>query len=227
MPSHKAVSISLAVVFFNALSGSIAYIKQKRVDFKTGWKFIVFAAPGALIGTYLTVYLHGKTFRMIFSFLLLLVVYRMLGLPMWKKNRTDLPKDVTVRNIVDARGISYQYSFSQWKGNLLSFFVGTYSGLFGVGGGILHVPIMVGILSFPVHIATATSHFVLVITSLVSTIESIMLGRLDFDYVLYLAIGVIIGAQVGAAISPKVNDRFLKFILAILLVITSVKMLVV
>jgi uncharacterized membrane protein YfcA len=226
LQTHAAVSISLAVVFFNALSGSLAYFRQKKIDLKSGKQFILASVPGAIIGTYLTVFIQGEVFRIIFSFLLLLVVYRMLGFPMWKTRKTPgTAKDHTVRTIQVKDGKCYTYAFSQVKGNILSFFVGIYSGIFGVGGGILHVPIMVGILSFPIHIATATSHFVLVFSALASTIESIVLGRLDYSYVVFLALGVIGGAQVGALISPHVNDKVLKYTLAVLLVITVIKML--
>lgn len=224
--THQAVSISLAVVFFNALSGTFAYVKQKKVDFKSGIQFAIFSTPGALIGTYLTVFIRGELFRVIFSLLLLLVVYRMLGGPMWRQRNCDgEPKALNERTIQDANGNTYSYSFSQIKGNVWSFFVGIYSGIFGVGGGILHVPIMVGILTFPIHIATATSHFVLVFTSLASTIESMILGRLDYSYVLFLSLGVIVGAQVGARLSNKVNEKFLKYTLAVLLIVTVIKML--
>ena len=51
----------------------------------------------------------------------------------------------------------------------LSFLVGVVSSLIGVGGGIIHVPAMVHLLGFPVHVATATSHFVLALTALAGT----------------------------------------------------------
>lgn len=44
-------------------------------------------------------------------------------------------------------------------------FVGFISSIFGIGGGIIHVPVMIYALAFPPHMATATSHFVLAVSS--------------------------------------------------------------
>ncbi|MCP8317840.1 MAG: sulfite exporter TauE/SafE family protein [archaeon] len=49
-----AVGTSLALVFFNTFSGSLAYLKQKRVDVKTGLMFTVLTIPGSILGAYFT-----------------------------------------------------------------------------------------------------------------------------------------------------------------------------
>ena len=43
-------SISLAVVFFNAASGSVAYARMKRIDYKSGIIFSIATIPGAILG---------------------------------------------------------------------------------------------------------------------------------------------------------------------------------
>ena len=63
--------------------------------------------------------------------------------------------------LTDKEGITYEYSYKQSNGALISVLVGYISPLLGIGGGIIHVPAMVNWLKFPVHIATATSHFIL------------------------------------------------------------------
>ncbi|HJV45123.1 MAG TPA: sulfite exporter TauE/SafE family protein [Bacillota bacterium] len=233
--SKLAVGISLAVVFFNALSGTIAYMRQKRIDYRSGCYFLLSSIPGAIIGTSLTGLFKGEVFKFIFGGLLLLVVFRMLKPIIFPKRNSTNPSDIeaavameaklTVRKLIDETGHEYHYSFSIKYGIILSFFVGIYSGLFGVGGGILHVPIMIGILGFPTHIASATSHFILVFTSLASTIENITNGNIDYRIVGLLSTGIIIGAQVGAYLSNRVNEKWLKIILAFFLVTTALKMM--
>ena len=63
--------------------------------------------------------------------------------------------------------------YNLWLGAALSLLVGLISNVFGIGGGILHVPLVVYLLDFPTHIATATSHFVLVITVLVGVLAHV------------------------------------------------------
>ena len=53
---QQAIGTSLVAVFFNALSGSISYLRQRRVDIKAGWKFAVATLPGALLGAWLARY---------------------------------------------------------------------------------------------------------------------------------------------------------------------------
>ena len=58
----------------------------------------------------------------------------------------------------------------------LSLFVGYISSVLGVGGGFIHVPALTSLLNFPVHIATATSHFVLAIMALTGTLVHVAHG---------------------------------------------------
>ena len=62
------------------------------------------------------------------------------------------------RVVVDAGGARYEFAYNPLIGIAISLVVGFLSSLLGIGGGIIHVPAMVHLMDFPVHIATATSH---------------------------------------------------------------------
>ncbi len=64
------------------------------------------------------------------------------------------------RELVDRLGTTYRVPVRRRMA--YSAFVGFLSSFLGTGGGVMHVPLLVGALGFPTHIATATSHFVLV-----------------------------------------------------------------
>ena len=66
-------SISLAIVFFNALSGSIAYSRMKRIDYRSGLIFSTATIPGAILGAYVVYYINRDVFNLIFGILLLIV----------------------------------------------------------------------------------------------------------------------------------------------------------
>jgi uncharacterized protein len=73
------------------------------------------------------------------------------------------PREPTVaREVVDKLGVTYRYRVPLRRGMAHSTGAGFLSSFLGIGGGIVHVPLLVGVLGFPTHIATATSHFVLV-----------------------------------------------------------------
>ena len=74
-------SITLTVAFFNALSGSIAYGRLKRIDYRSGLLFSLSAVPGAVIGARITSMLNRGVFQLIFGICLLLVAIYLLVKP--------------------------------------------------------------------------------------------------------------------------------------------------
>ena len=73
-PNEKTeliTAISLAVVFFNALSGSLAYARMKRVDYKSGILFSIATIPGAILGALSTAYVPRGLFDLLFGVLMI------------------------------------------------------------------------------------------------------------------------------------------------------------
>ena len=116
--------------------------------------------------------------------------------------RTKVAQAPGTRYLKDATGEEFSYAPDMSVGFSASILIGIFSGLFGIGGGIIHVPLMYSVLGIPVHIATATSHFILAITSFLGFIVFVGLGYVDLDYAVLLGIGTIIGASLGALVSP-------------------------
>ncbi len=89
------------------------------------------------------------------------------------------------------------------RGGALSLIVGFVSGLLGIGGGIIHVPGMVDLLRFPVHLAAGTSHFVLSFTAAAGTIAHLCGGEFHsgFRRTTALSVATVVGAQIGARVS--------------------------
>ena len=109
----------------------------------------------------------------------------------------------------------------------LSLIVGYVSSLLGIGGGIIHVPALVHLLNFPVHIATATSHFMLAIMALTGTLVHIATGTFHhgFRRTIALAIGVLLGAQLGAFLSGRMGGRWIIRGLALALGFVGIRIL--
>ena len=66
-------SISLAVVFFNALSGSCAYARMGRVDYKSGLLFSIATIPGAILGASSTAHIPRQLFDVVLGILMIAV----------------------------------------------------------------------------------------------------------------------------------------------------------
>lgn len=100
--------------------------------------------------------------------------------------------------------------------------------MLGIGGGIIHVPALIRLLNFPVHIATATSHFILVIMALTGTIVHIVMGSFSNEsaqQTIFLGTGVLIGAQAGALLSQHVRGGWIIRGLAIALASVGIRIL--
>jgi uncharacterized membrane protein YfcA len=198
-PPEVITAISLAVVFFNAFSGSVAYARMRRIHYRAGLMFAAATIPGAIFGVLTTSLIPRRAFDAI------------LGNESGKT--PDSPSDI---------------SFNAYIGIGLSAFVGYVSSLLGIGGGGIHVTGMVELLKFPVHIATATSHFVLAIMSLTGTIVHIATGTFHHGAhrAIALSIGVVLGAQVGAKLSNRLRGVWIIRGLAIVLGIVAVRVLI-
>jgi len=209
-------SISLAVVFFNALSGSFAYARMKRIDYKSGLIFAVATIPGSILGAYTTSFIPRNIFDGVFGVILIAASVFLMMKP--KNNKVmegETPKNFITRSITDIEGISYAFSYNPVLGVIISVLVGYISSLLGIGGGIIHVPVLVHALNFPVHIATATSHFVLAVMSLSGTVVHVASGVLSKGVLqtIALSIGVLFGAQLGARLSNRFHGKILLIIL--------------
>lgn len=222
-------SITLTVAFFNALSGSIAYYRLKRIDLRSGLLFALTAVPGAIVGAYIINYLNRDIFQYIFGAVLLIVSLYLLIRPGMKLSGGFLLKWQTSRHITDRKNNVYNYSYNLPLGMVIAFFVGVVAGLLGIGGGIIHVPALTQILNFPVHVATATSHFMVAITTF-SAIDTHLVDRTyitsDVGVAMVLSASAVIGAQFGARLSQKVSGLLIIRLLAVGLAIVALRLLI-
>lgn len=233
-PDEKPVaitSISLAVVLFNAGSGSFAYARLKRIDYLTGAMFAAAAIPGSVAGAYLVEVVPRRSFDIMFGVVLLTLA----AYTFWAAGRTT-----AVRPPVRGRGVItrvmpghdegevFRYSYNAWQGIAYSAAVGFFSSLLGIGGGVVHVPIMITLLRFPVHVAVATSHFVLAIISASGSAVHVLNGELagqNLVRALLLAAGVVPGAQVGARLAQRIHGPMIVRLLSVALLALGIRLL--
>ncbi len=222
-------SISLAVVCANAASGSAAYARMKRIDFATGRLFALATIPGAVVGVFANGLFSRGPFDKLLGALLVLLSVGLVARP--GASTGALPERAArghvTRTVVDASGTTYTYTYNRWLGLGLSGVVGFLSSLLGIGGGIIHVPAMVQLLDIPPHVATATSHFVLAMTS--GAGSAVHLARGDFAGVaartIALAVGVVPGAQAGAVLSGRIRGAWIMRLLALALAAVGLRLL--
>jgi uncharacterized protein len=228
-PPSEITAMSLAVVFFNSLSGSLIYAIKGKIDFRSGLAFGFASIPGAIFGARLTGYLSRDIFDPIFAVLLILVGGYLFFTPEKKPDprEINIPSRYPIRILTEKNGNQHKISYSLPLGIGVSAIVGFISSLFGIGGGIIHVPAMIYLLGFPIQIATATSQFILAMSAMMGATTHFTHGTLDSSAteIIFLTIGVIPGAQLGAKLSTLVKGRTLIKVLAVAMVLVAMRLL--
>jgi len=103
---------------------------------------------------------------------------------------------------------------------------GVLSGFFGVGGGVLIVPVLVAFMSLPMHTAVGTSLAALLPpVGLLGAMEYYKTGNVNVAYAILLGIGLLLGGWLGGRIAIGVAPVMLRRAFAIFLIIVSVRML--
>jgi uncharacterized membrane protein YfcA len=221
-------SISLAVVFFNALSGSIAYARLGRIDYRSGIIFSIATIPGAILGAVTTAYLSRRLFDAVFGSLMIAAAVPLLLRPSKRTTaRSGLAHQEPTGAAGAVRGSSRPFSYNPYLGVGISVLVGYVSSLLGVGGGFIHVPALVHFLDFPVHVATATSHFILAVMAFTGTVVHVVTGAFAHGVrrTVVLSLGVLVGAQIGARLSDRVHGDWIMRSLAVVLVFVGIRLI--
>lgn len=215
-PAEDVVASSLFVVFLNATSGSIGYASQKRIDYKAGISFSLAALPGAVLSSFAHHLFDIRSFDHIFGcFLLLLAGYTLLRVD--RADRPPQPRKDRVRGLrrvvmVDRFRKRYVFYSDDNLGIATNFFLGFLAGFLGIGGGVFQVPILIFVLGFPTHIATATSHFITMLTSGSALGSSVLLGNVHFAETAWFGVAVVIGAQAGAKIAGNLRSKAILYL---------------
>ena len=201
-----AASNSLFVALSNAIASTISYSKQKRIEFSLGIKLGLLSIPGTVLGALISSDVAPGIFKMLFGLVLIAsAVYVFLRQKLESKE-----KKLSVRMMVFAAGAS--------------FFAGTISSLFGIGGGVVFVPLMIVGMGMTMKRAAPTSQLILLFTSLSGVVTHSFLGHPDFTQAGFLAIGSFAGGLVGARLSIEIKERYLQILVSVVILIVAGKL---
>lgn len=219
----NAVGTSLTAIIFTAVAATLNYWRQKRIYYRTGLVLAVTTVPGASLGAYLTTILPQKWLGIILGLMLIPIALHMIinSGSVRKKSPNAQEKESQPNAKCDSELVrSGQIILI---GAALCFLGGLGSGLLGIGGGVLIVPIMTFAMGMPIHFATATSMFTMIFTSISGVAQHYLADHIRFEYALLLALGTVLGAQVGAYMSKRVSSKNLRKVFGAMLIVVSVQ----
>ena len=211
-----AIGTTLFAVLFTAISGGYGHLVRKNVDKRAAAWLGGVGVLGVLLGSWLFWVLAKQAVKLLCLVLGVVFLWpaaRMVyeGLLPWLKKQAGAGPEG--REIPGAG----------WALGAFGFIIGITTGLVGLGGGYALVPGLIYIFGAPVYITMGTSLAVMIPLALVGGLIKLYQGFVDFAAGCFLAIGTIVGAQVGAAIMRRFRPTTLKLIFGAYFLYVSLK----
>ncbi len=200
MTQHYALSQIIAASQVGVLSVSVAssagYLRQGGlVRLRAAYRLSPFTVGGGIVGSLLLFVLDAKVVATVFVILLLYTGFEMLrGI-----NRVEVERGTP----------------SNWTKPALGF-GGVMSGLLGIGGGTVQVPVLNLLMGLPFRVAIATSTFMMGFTAIANTGIQLAGGKLEPALAGPVALGILIGARLMSGVAKRVPVRALKFVFSLL-----------
>jgi len=207
--AQEAVGTSIFTVFFMGLSATIAYGRRGTWD----WRLALWTVPGALAGAWGS----ASWSQRISSGVLLVAFGTFLGLMALFMALGQGPGEIG--------GRPRRYLPYPGGGILVGLLAGVTAGLFGLGGGTIMVPGFTLLLGVDIRRSIATSLMVMVPAAAISTLEHALQGDTLWDLALPLALGMLIGGQLGPRIGGHIPRAYLRRLFSLALLYGALQMI--
>lgn len=249
IPTSTATATSLGVIIFVSLSGTLAYIRERRIDFRVGFLFVICAVPGSVAGGFVSNWLKSLNVRIdlmqiVFAATMLTIAAaRIISIARNRPSRNAQRESAETalapgpaesasagarrlvyrRSFSDRRGVRFDYTARMFPGMLIAFAGGFVGAMLGLGGGVIYVPILSGLIGLPAGIATATSTFTILFANPFAVL--VRFASIRWDMVLFLSIGVVISATIVPRFLHRIRAKWLLAGFWTLAIFASVRLL--
>ena len=221
-----AIGTTLPSILPSAISGTLRYTRDRLINFRVVWWTAPFGMASAVGGSLLSKVVPGN------GHWLMLLTAGLLGFTAWRMGRqpdaaapSDGPPDTTAetdREMLPVHATEHELRDGPLMLAAIGVGAGLLSGLLGIGGGVVMVPAFSEIVGLPLKASIATSLACVGLLATPGTITHGLLGDINWTFALFLAIGVIPGARLGAALAIRAGHRRLRLSVAAFLGATAV-----
>ena len=210
IPIREAIGTSLVAVITTSAASSSVHLQRHTTDIRLGMTLELATAFGAAVTAYLVGYFNRNALEGIFAAFLLYSSGTILS--RGGKIRKEEQEEV-------AAGKNGEITIPPYEpkryplGLGASLVAGGLSGLLGIGGGPIKVPVMYLFMNVPLMVATATSNFMVGVTAAASAIVYYRRGDILVEIAAPLAVGVFLGSLLGARMAPRIQTKYVVFLL--------------
>lgn len=228
---HFAIGASIVAIIGTSSGAASTYIKDKLTNLRVGMFLELGTTAGAIAGAALAAYANSAALELFFGTILLITL-----IPVLMKVGEDIPKNPELRGL--AKKLRLTGSYTETDGTLVRYnatrpktgmvgmvIAGTLSGLLGIGGGGFKVLSMDLAMRLPMKVSTTTSNFMIGVTAAASAGIYFVRGDVNPLIVAPVAIGILIGAAIGARILVRARNPTVRKAFAIVLGLAAVEMI--
>jgi uncharacterized membrane protein YfcA len=234
-----ATATSLGVIIFTSLAGTIAYIREKRIDYKVASLFMLFGIPGSAAGALFSRWMSAKDLAVDpfqYSFagaMIAIALYKLVSIlaDRFRKGNKDrrtldepaVQKAGLARRLVDRHGTVFEYTVRLFPGTLIAFTGGFLGAMLGLGGGVVYVAILTMTMGVPAVIATATSTFTILAANPFAV--ALRFSSIEWGWVVALAAGTVISASIVPRFLHRVRSEWILTGFWVLAILAAVRLL--
>jgi len=201
-----AASSSLLAAFSSSSAATAAYARQKRIDYKKGLMLGLLALPGTVLGALFSAEATTDAFKLFFGMVMVASAGYLLLSGRMGEGRRGSNMAILLLSVA------------------ASFFAGVISSFFGIGGGLVFVPLMVAIMGMGMWRAAPTSQMILLFVSFAGMTTHSLLGHAEFYQALLLSAGSFAGGLIGAKLSLNMKERGLRIVASVVILAVAVKL---
>jgi len=210
LPMHQAIATSLIAIIATSSGASSNYLKTQIADVRLGLSLGLATVIGAITGGFLAGYLNPRFLSLLFAGILLYAAFSL-----FKKQNAKPPEK---ENWKEYQIVKFPLGWGA------SFLAGNISGLLGVGGGIITVPVMHLVMRIPFKVASATSTFMIGMTGCASAFLYYFRGEVDFPVTGAIVLGMFVGSYLGSHLLFKIKTSVLQPAFVVLILFMALKM---
>lgn len=232
-----ATATSLFTIIFTSIGGTITHLRKKtclpKLSLCLGLGGAVTSSLGALLGSLSPSWAVMLAAALIIFYSGFSMLRKALKLPAAPRKQAQgaaaAAGQAAGKPPLQATAMppaGFEFNWKKGLGGLgIGMLAGLASGYVGVGGGFLMVPMMVGLLGVPMCLASGTSLLAIMILAIPGVITQFCLGNVDVVAGIFVALGSIPGAMVGARFVTRIPERQLRFTFAGFLGVAAVLLL--
>jgi len=199
----------------------IEYYKQRLIDIRAALLIGMGISAGIVLGSETALFLPGNILRKLYALFLLYMCYQFLDVPTLLRKICKLASDVNGADRIVVRSVKIHQAF------LIGLLAGLLAGLFGIGGGIVIVPLLFSIFKYPYQKAVGTSLCALLLpVGLPGVIIYHQAGAMNFKIAVLIGLGLTIGALGGAKLALNLPPNRVKKLYGLFLLYVVVYLII-